>query len=160
MNPVYVVSAGPEPMRPQQKHRRVFPHPRLIATEKAERILAELEAGRGLLPTPEGKAWHGDGDGAYRVGKGRRVSRTKLEKGIIDRLTQDLTSKHFVAALTKEARRISAPTLDTEVATLRAEVKKPYRHDQPVYRSSRPMRDTKAVSGAHCRCRKTARQGS
>jgi len=48
---------------------------------------------------------------------------TRLEKGIVDRVMQDLTSKHFVAALAKEARRISAPTPDTEVASPRAEVK-------------------------------------
>jgi len=62
-------------------------HPALITTDEAEILLARLELGRpgtyktkadtllgGLLTAPDGRPWHGDGEGSYRIGKGRRLA--------------------------------------------------------------------------------------
>ncbi len=97
-------------------------HEALISTEEAEAILARLEAGRpatrrrsatyllsGLLRSPTGNPWHGSGDGAYRIGKGRRVDRAALEQAVVERVVEDLHSDAFVEQLVAEARRIAAP---------------------------------------------------
>lgn len=110
-------------------------HERMISTEEAEVILAVLEQGRaktyrtkadyllsGLLVTPEGKAWHGDGDGSYRVGKGKRISQTVIESAVVGQLQADLVSNSFVAALVQEARRMSTPPPDERLKPLRDQV--------------------------------------
>lgn len=110
-------------------------HPALISTEEAEAILAALAKGRrpayrtnaawllsGLLVTPEGKGWHGDGDGCYRIGKGKRVSQAAIETAVIEQLQADLVSPAFVRELTLEARRMSAPPPDERLKPLRDQV--------------------------------------
>ena len=97
-------------------------HAALISTEEAETILAGLERGRpksrhrpaiyllsGLLRTPEGETWHGSGDGSYRVGKGRRVSRDEMEMAVVGRVLGDLRCDRFIDELVVEARRMAAP---------------------------------------------------
>jgi hypothetical protein len=110
-------------------------HAQLISTEQAEAILAQIDKGRaksyrtkadyllsGLLVTPDGKPWHGDGDGSYRVGKGRRVSKEAIESAVIGMLQADMISDVFVAELVKEARRMSAPPPDDRLKPLRSQV--------------------------------------
>jgi site-specific DNA recombinase len=97
-------------------------HDALISTEEAETILARLEQGRpsthrhsgiyllsGLLQTPDGSAWHGSGDGYYRVGKAKRIKREGIESAIVKRVLEDLRCDRFVDELVREARRIAAP---------------------------------------------------
>jgi DNA invertase Pin-like site-specific DNA recombinase len=110
-------------------------HAQLISTEQAEAILAHLDTGRaktyrtkadyllsGLLVTPDGKPWHGDGDGSYRVGKGRRISQEAIEAAVVGMLQSDMVSDVFVAELVKEARRMSAPPPDDRLKPLRSQV--------------------------------------
>jgi hypothetical protein len=110
-------------------------HPPLITTEEAETILAALAEGRrttyrtkgtyllsGLLVTPDGKAWHGDGDGSYRLGKGKRIGQESIESAVIGHLQADLVSDAFIRELTAEARRMSAPPPDDKLKPLRDQV--------------------------------------
>jgi len=110
-------------------------HAQLISTEQAEAILAHLDTGRartyrtkadyllsGLLVTPEGKPWHGDGDNGYRVGKGRRIGQESIESAVVGMLQADMVSDVFVAELVREARRMSAPPPDERLKPLRGQV--------------------------------------
>lgn len=78
-------------------------HPALIGDDEAEAILgqqARAQQGRrlrespllltGLLVAPDGGAWHSDGCGHYRLGKGRKISATRLESAVLGRLADDL----------------------------------------------------------------------
>jgi hypothetical protein len=98
-------------------------HAALISTDQAEVILSDLEKGSrprsrrrsaiyllsGLLRTPEGEAWHGSGDGSYRVAKGRRVGGEEMESAVVARVLEDLRCDRFVDELVTEARRMAAP---------------------------------------------------
>ncbi len=110
-------------------------HESLISTEDAETILATLEKGRprsrrrpaayllsGLLQAPNGEAWHGSGDGSYRLGKGRRVSRGELETAIVDRVLEDLRCDRFIGELIVEARKMAAPMRSDTAKTHRDRV--------------------------------------
>lgn len=110
-------------------------HPGLISTEQAETILQRLDGGRakhyrtradylltGILVTPDGKAWHGSGDGAYRLGKGKRVAQAAIEAAVVDTLRTDLVSDGFVRELVAECRRMSAPPPDERLRPLRDQV--------------------------------------
>lgn len=104
-------------------------HPALIADAQAEAILSALETSRhaegcrqarrtpgqyllsGLLKTPDGQPWYGDGKGAhyrvYREGrKSRWVPRAELEAAMVRHVIDDLTSPLFIRALLKEARKL------------------------------------------------------
>jgi DNA invertase Pin-like site-specific DNA recombinase len=94
-------------------------HTALITEAEAEQLLARLDTGRqrttyrtsaaylltGLMVTPEGKAWHSSGDGYYRVGKSRRVSRETIEQAVIHQVADDMKSDKFVAELARAARK-------------------------------------------------------
>jgi hypothetical protein len=110
-------------------------HEPLISTEEAEAILGRLERGRpsthwhsaiyllsGLLQTPDGASWHGSGDGFYRVGKGKRVQRERLEAAILEQVLNDLQCEKFVAELVREARRMASPPPAHELEPLRRRV--------------------------------------
>ncbi len=110
-------------------------HEPLISTDEAEQLVGKLDAGRptayrtksdyllsGLLKTPDGKAWHADGEGFYRVGKGRRVRRDLVERAVMATLGGDLVSDGFVRELVAEARRISAPPPDSKLKDMRKQV--------------------------------------
>lgn len=110
-------------------------HEAMISTEDAEIILGRLDIGRprryatraeyllsGLLVTPEGKGWHGDGEGFYRAGKGRRMHQANLETALVDRLNIDLLDDEFVRDLVADARRVSRPTNGDHIKPLRNEV--------------------------------------
>ncbi len=111
-------------------------HDALISTEEAEALVARLEAGRpntyrtksdyllsGLLMTPDGKMWHGDGEGFYRAGKkSRRIRQDLIERAVVKALGQDLVSSSFVRELVAEARRISSPPPESKLKALRKQI--------------------------------------
>ncbi|MCC6800431.1 MAG: recombinase family protein [Anaerolineae bacterium] len=84
-------------------------HPALITDEQAEAILAQMEAGAagrrnratplllsGLVLAPDGRVWHSDGCGAYRLGKGRKIAVQRLEAAVLAKLQADLSSDEAV----------------------------------------------------------------
>ena len=94
----------------------------MISTEEAEAILDRLEKSSnsrsrrtpasylltGLLKTPNGHPWHGDGENRYATTaksdkKNRKVFQHKLEKAVVDQIMKDLLSPAFVKKLTHEA---------------------------------------------------------
>src|SRR5690606_39112129 len=77
-------------------------HEPLITDEQAESILSQVEramAGRrqrgspllfsGLVEAPDGTAWHSDGSGCYRLGKGKKISARRLEAALLERIEAD-----------------------------------------------------------------------
>lgn len=110
-------------------------HEALITTEEAESILARLDTGRsrqyrtagayllsGLLVVPDGRKWHGNGDGYYRSPTGKRQAREAIEQAVVGQVAADLVSDTFVTELVKEARRMSAPPADAEIKPLRDQI--------------------------------------
>ena len=111
-------------------------HEALITDDEAETILAALEVkkrggGRparrtyllaGLMFTPEGESWSGDG-GNYRLGKGTRISADPLEKAVVAQLVADLQSDATATAIAehyrKQAKAMGGPD---EAAALRRRV--------------------------------------
>lgn len=114
-------------------------HPALISTIDAESILSALDASThaqgakksrrtksaylltGLLKTPHGEPWYGDGKGksyrVYRDGKRSRwVPRETLEIAVVKHVISDLTSPLFIRALLKESSKLKSiiPTDPTE----------------------------------------------
>ncbi len=114
-------------------------HPALISSEEAYTIIEALESGlrgkavseaksgnsayllTGLLKSPDGRDWIGDGKRHYRlkaVGdiKGRWLKMHDVDLAVTGRLIDDIHSDEFIQALTKEARRANAvdesPTKD------------------------------------------------
>lgn len=98
-------------------------HKALITEAEAEAILARLETNphrghrlashdyllTGLLVTPEGKAWHGDGGGIYyRAGKGRKVRAPEFDRMVVASVFKDLRSTDFAKALARDARKMAA----------------------------------------------------
>lgn len=97
-------------------------HKALITDAEAEKILAALESARrqygkvktdyllaGLLVTPEGMKWYGEGD-SYRLRangrKGRYVNAREVEAAVWGQVVADTRSEEFVARLMAETRRI------------------------------------------------------
>ena len=97
-------------------------HEALISTEEAEAILDRLDKSSnsrsrrtpasylltGLLKTPKGDPWHGNGENRYATpvksdAKNRKVCQQKLGKAVVDQIMQDLQSPSFVKKLTHEA---------------------------------------------------------
>jgi DNA invertase Pin-like site-specific DNA recombinase len=108
-------------------------HPALITDVEAEAILAQCERatqGRrsaravdllfsGLLVTPDGRAWHSDGCGYYRLGKGRKVSAARIEPAILERVQADLLSETAVTGVLAAVRALQeAPPSRRSVAAL------------------------------------------
>ena len=100
-------------------------HEALISDAQAEALLAALEASpfaqqrrtsgtyllTGLLKTPDGQPWYGDGKGVYyrvyRAGKKSRwVRREELERAVVQHIMAELSSPVFLRALLKEARAL------------------------------------------------------
>ena len=99
-------------------------HEALVTTEEAEAILTQLEESSnsrsrrtpasylltGILKTPSGDPWHGDGGHRYAAkskssARNRKVSQQHLEKAVIDQVMNDLLSPEFVKRLTHEAMK-------------------------------------------------------
>jgi site-specific DNA recombinase len=95
-----------------QWHVQRGTHPALITDEQAEAILRQQEQalqGRrvrsspllltGLLVSSAGEAWHSDGCGFYRLGKGPKVAAQRVERAVLERLAEDLASDDAVATI-------------------------------------------------------------
>lgn len=99
-------------------------HEALITDEEAEQILQILEAKQreckerrtpadyllsGMLKTPSGDAWFGDGKRHYRTkppkgGKSRWVPKADLEEAVLGQVQADMQSDEFIKQLTAKAR--------------------------------------------------------
>jgi hypothetical protein len=78
----------------------------------------------GLLCTPAGKAWHGEIDGTssfYRAGRARRILARRVEKTVLDTLTEDLAGGQLAGALLEHmrARLLVKPDLNRAAAARR-----------------------------------------
>jgi myosin heavy subunit len=97
-------------------------HEALITTEEAEAILNRLEQSSnsrsrrtpasylltGILKTPKGDPWHGNGGDRYAttdksVQVKRKVCQQRLEEAVLDQVMKDLQSPEFVKQLDREA---------------------------------------------------------
>ncbi len=96
-------------------------HPALISDAQAEAILAQCERalqGRrvraspmllsGLLQAPDGTAWHSDGCGHYRLGKGRKIAAHRVDDAVLERLGDDLASDAAVQHLMRALAELTA----------------------------------------------------
>jgi hypothetical protein len=66
----------------------------------------------GLLVAPDGSPWSGEwsgGQGAYRLGKGRRVSARALDGAVLDAVFADLASPDVAAQIAERMRAQAAP---------------------------------------------------
>lgn len=104
-------------------------HP-LITEAEAEAIIERLEKSSrsgprktpstyllsGLLKTPAGEQWQGDGAKYYRV-NGRRARKDIVEQAVIGQIAADLRSKDFIGRLTSETKlRYAMQSKDPAVA--------------------------------------------
>lgn len=96
-------------------------HPALITDAEAEAIVGQQERalqGRrvraspmllsGLLRAPDGGAWHGDGCGFYRLGKGRKIAAQRVDAAVLGRLAVDLASDDTVGRLRSSLQALIA----------------------------------------------------
>lgn len=114
-------AAGGEKRRPRAEWLiQRDTHPALIDDSAAEAILRQQERalqGRrvraspmllsGLLQAPDGAAWHGDGCGSYRLGKGRKIAAHRVDRAVLARLGEDLASDATVARLQQALQQIA-----------------------------------------------------
>lgn len=100
-------------------------HPALITDEEAEAIITQQERaiqGRrtrktplllaGLVHAPDGRVWHGDGGGCYRLGKGKRIDARRLESAVLDRIEADLLADATVDRILQALRSINDDPVD------------------------------------------------
>ena len=91
-------------------------HPALITDAEAETILARLEAGRrpryqsasvyllsGILESSDGRAWHSNGGGFYRLGS-KSIAAHRVEGAVLTKLAADLRSPEFVQCLVRQTQ--------------------------------------------------------
>jgi site-specific DNA recombinase len=101
-------------------------HEPLITDVEAEKILALVGNGyiqdrpakrkyllTGLLKSPDGMNWKGDGSD-YRLGKGKRIRAAILESAVLDQIVEDLNSDEVVDKLVKNYQALA--TKDRTVA--------------------------------------------
>ena len=97
-------------------------HEAFITDDEAERILGELESNKrtrvrnndgyflaGLLRHPNGESWHVDGDGSYRINKGRRISAKNVDKAVIAQVMSDIVSDDFTKAVLDHYKEQTKP---------------------------------------------------
>ena len=97
-------------------------HEPLISDEQAEFILNKLNAKSakrntpstylltGILTSPENQPWHGDGTGTYyRLGKGKKVRCDDLDKMVLTKISNDLSSPDFISRVTKAVKASLKP---------------------------------------------------
>jgi len=116
-------------------------HEALITTEEAEVILTQLEQssssrGRrtrasyllmGILKTPEGDPWHGDGGKRYATkakstAGNRKVCQNRLEQAVLDQVLKDLQSPEFIRQLTCDAIKYREAHMIDPAQSQRADV--------------------------------------
>jgi DNA invertase Pin-like site-specific DNA recombinase/5S rRNA maturation endonuclease (ribonuclease M5) len=129
-------------------------HPALITDAEAEEILSQLNRGRltnyrtkaahlltGILVTPEGTAWHGNGD-FYRAGK-KNIKAERIDSAVIEQVASDLKSAAFIKSLTESAHKaVKLTDDDAEGESIRNEIK---RMDAKISRLSDLLSETTAA---------------
>jgi DNA invertase Pin-like site-specific DNA recombinase len=129
-------------------------HPALITEAEAKAILERVGEPRGryctkaaylltgLLITPQGEAWHGDGGKFYRAGKGRRIDAANVDRAVIAKVLADLRATEFIDALVRDAKRRAVHHEPAEVLEAkRAELRK---LDERIRRASQAALDAPA----------------
>lgn len=53
----------------------------------------------GLLVSPDGKRWHVDGEGFYRLGKGKRIKASEADRAVMECVQNDIASDAFAKAV-------------------------------------------------------------
>jgi site-specific DNA recombinase len=129
-------------------HIRRDTHPAMISDREAESILAQLETSTvaesvrraraasssfllsGLLFSPDGRMWVGDGD-TYRLRRrkdlpGRKVPAGEIEKAVLEQLRQITASDTFLEQLVEQSRQHHADSrpgadLELQIAKLERE---------------------------------------
>ena len=111
-------------------------HDALITTDEAEILISALENTSkknsrrtpatyllsGIMVSPTGVAWHGDGEGFYRLQKGKRVKSVDVEQAVLRQIRFDLKGTEFVSAFTKAVHEQVEPDRKTaELARLNKE---------------------------------------
>lgn len=89
-------------------------HEALITDVEAEAILATIESKSatyrtklssgtylltGLLVTSDGTRWHVDGEGSYRLGKGKRIKAEDVDRAVMECVRRDIASDAFAKAV-------------------------------------------------------------
>lgn len=112
-------------------------HPALISDDEAEILLAQVESNQhrkkyrtkavyllsGILQTPAGGNWHGNGIGRYRAKDERKnVSQEAIETAVIGKIFEDMRSPLFAKRLTSEAKRYSKSVAEDPAALLRPQL--------------------------------------
>ena len=98
-------------------------HEALITDEEAESILAAVGATKkrksrakrvyilaGLLVDDQGTAWHSDGDGYYRLGKGPRIKAESVESAVIEKVVENLSKDDLSMAILEHYKKVSKQT--------------------------------------------------
>lgn len=121
-------------------------HAALISDVEAEAILGQQERalqGRrlrespllltGLLQAPDGSAWHSDGCGLYRLGKGKKISAARLDAGVLAIVARDFAADDTVAIILASMQAIAGSEevdgrrlagLERRISTLTAQIGK------------------------------------
>jgi site-specific DNA recombinase len=116
-------------------------HEAFISDTEAESLLEQLAASihskkrrtpanyllTGLLKTPSGEAWYGDGDKQYRTkpraARGRYIDKTLVESAVLDKLIEDMQSPSFVRELTLQTKRHAGAQGEDPTQPVRARLK-------------------------------------
>jgi len=120
-------------------------HEALISTEEAEALLAQLENSvhhkaktrrtkadyllTGLLQTPQGEPWFGNGRNGYLPKKvagirNRKIDKEAMEQAVLKQVSSDLRSPEFIKTLTREAIKYREAHQADPAESLRPEVNK------------------------------------
>ena len=118
-------------------------HDALITTDEAETLLSQLENSAhgkskerrtaanylltGLLKTPQGHAWFGNGRNGYLPKKtpgctNRKIDQQSMETAVLDQVVNDLRSPTFIKALTHEAIKYREAHQSDPAESLRPEL--------------------------------------
>lgn len=100
-------------------------HPPMITDAEAEAVLAQMErsvAGRrvkaggllfsGVLVSPDGQAWHSDGCGFYKLGKGKKVAAARLDAALLGRIGDDLLDDGAVQRVLQALQGLEGEPVD------------------------------------------------
>jgi len=94
-------------------------HEALITDAEADKILALIGANTkhkkakrfymltGLLVSETGERWHADGEGNYRLGKGKRILAEWVDKTVLESIVATLSSDEMVEGLMKHYKGVA-----------------------------------------------------
>jgi hypothetical protein len=111
---------GPDGKRRPREAWQIQPatHEALISSDEAEQILGRLERKTsvrmkgaayllsGILVAPDGRRWHGDGDGSYRCGRAASAPRRSSAR-VLEQARRDLTARRSSGAACSARARAS-----------------------------------------------------